>query len=129
MEKVIRPCFSLALSLFTSHVLHSACLPPCHKSSINNASAGHISTLYFSVLPSSRASFMMDAPLGGSRLQVDLKNGSACWQASSPGFKPSHIPLKSRTFSSSRDMISVSFCLNKSDQQRQKDRWREETVL
>lgn len=75
-----------------------------------------------SFLPSCRASFMMDAPPGGSRLQGDLKKGWTCRQASSPGLTPSHIPLKSRTFSSSRDMISVSFCLNSSDQQRQTDR-------
>ncbi len=72
-----------------------------------------------SLLPSCRASFITDAPLGGSRLQADLKKGSVCRQTSSLGFKPSHIPLKSCTFSSSRDMISVSFCLNRSDQQRQ----------
>lgn len=68
-----------------------------------------------SVLPSCRASFMMVAPPGGSRLQGDLKKGWPCRQASSPGLMPSHIPLKSRTFSSSRDMISVSFCLSSSE--------------
>lgn len=92
----------------------------------------HINTL--SVLPSCRASFMTDAPLGGSRLQADLKKGSTCLQASSPGFMPSHIPLKRRTFSSSRDIISVSFCLNKSDQQRQTGKkgdrqWGKQVVL
>ena len=62
---------------------------------------------------------MTDAPLGGSTPQADLKKGSPCRQTSSPVFKPSHIPLKSCTFSSSRDMISVSFCFNRSGQQRQ----------
>lgn len=88
--------------------------------SMNDASTAHIHNPSF--LPSCRASFMMDAPPGGSRLQGDLKKGWTCRQASSPGLTPSHIPLKSRTFSSSRDMISVSFCLNSSDQQRQTDR-------
>lgn len=71
---------------------------------------------------------MIDAPLGSSWLETDLKKGWTCRQTSSPGFKPSHIPLKSRTFSSSRDMISVSFCLNKSDQQRQTIRKRDRQV-
>lgn len=64
---------------------------------------------------------MTDAPLGGSTPQADLKKGSPCRQTSSPVFKPSHIPLKSCTFSSSRDMISVSFCFNRSGQQRQRE--------
>lgn len=71
------------------------------------------------VLPSCRASFMMDAPRGGSWLLLDRKKGRTCRQASSPGLKPSHISLKSRTLSSSRDMISVSFCFNISDRSRQ----------
>lgn len=66
---------------------------------------------------------MTDAPLGGSTPQADLKKGSPCRQTSSPVFKPSHIPLKSCTFSSSRDMISVSFCFNRSGQ-REKERQR-----
>lgn len=58
---------------------------------------------------------MTVAPLGSSWLQADLKKGSACWKISSPGFRPSHIPLKSCTFSSSSDMISESFCFKSSE--------------
>lgn len=80
---------------------------------------------FLSTSPSCRASFMMDAPWGGSWLQADLKKGSTCLQASSPGLRPSHISLKSRTFSSSRDIISVSFCFNISARWKQtKSVWR-----
>lgn len=84
-------------------------------------STHYLDTRSVTVLPSCRASFMTDAPLGGSWLLADLKKGPTCRGTSSPWFSPSHIPLKSRTFSSSRDMISVSFCLNRSDQQRVTD--------
>lgn len=61
---------------------------------------------------------MTEAPRGSSWLQADLKKGSPWWQTSSlPGLWPSHIPLKRCTFSSSRDMISASFRLNRSAQQ------------
>lgn len=73
----------------------------------------------YTALPSCRALFSTDAPLGGSWLQADLKKGSTCRQTSSPGFKPSHMPLKSCTFSSSKDIISESFCFNRSEQWKQ----------
>lgn len=71
-------------------------------------------------LPSCRALLSTEAPLGGSWPEADLKKGSACRQTSSPGFRPSHIPLKSCTFSSSRDMISESFCFSRSERRRQR---------
>lgn len=71
------------------------------------------------LLPSCKASFMMEAPRGSSWLQADLKKDSAGRETSSPapGLKLSHMPLKSCTFSSSRDMIAASFRLNWSAQQ------------
>lgn len=73
---------------------------------------------FWLLLPSCKASFMMEAPRGSSWLQADLKKDSGGRETSSPaGLKPSHMPLKSCTFSSSRDMISASFRLNWSAQQ------------